>query len=156
MKTKNSVTDIKISEIMTRNVETVSPVDSIKDAINVMVESKLTTIPVINGDAKCIGILSRSDLSEMFLEEDSELSQALDTDRISLKWLQQSLDTTDVRQVKELMTYEVATIQAEQTLAEACQMMSRLHVHHLPVVDERESVVGIVSAFDVVTAVAKI
>ena len=156
MKTKKSVTEIKINEIMTKHVEAVSPVDSIKDAVSLMVDSKLSTIPVINGEYRCVGILSRSDLTEMFLQEDSELSRALDTDLLSLKWLQDSLDTSDVRQVKELMTYEVATIRADQTLTDACKEMARLRVHHLPVVDDRETVVGIVSAFDVVTAVAEV
>ena len=156
MKTKNPVTEIKISEIMTKNVETVSPIDSIKDAVNLMMDSKLTTVPVINGDFQCIGILSRSDLTEMFLQEDSELSQALDTDLIALKWLQQSLDTSEVRQVKELMTYDVITIRADQPLVAACKEMSRLGVHHLPVVNEGDVVVGIVSAFDIVAAIAKV
>ncbi len=156
MKTKNSVTEVKISEIMTKNVETVSPTDSIKDAVNLMMDSKLSTIPVINGDYQCVGILSRSDLTEMFLQEDSDLSQALDTDLIALKWLQQSLATSEARQVKELMTYEVATIRADQSLADACKEMARLQVHHLPVVDGRDTVVGIVSAFDVVSALAKV
>lgn len=155
MKTKNSVAEIKISDIMTKNVETVSPADSIKDAVNLMMDSKLSTIPVINSEYQCVGILSRSDLTEMFLQEDNELSQALDTDLIALKWLQQSLDTSEVRQVKELMSYEVATIRSDESLMHACKEMARLQVHHLPVVDDSDTVVGIVSTFDVVAAIAK-
>lgn len=155
MKTRNPVTEVNVSEIMTTHVEVVSPTDSIKDAVSLMVDSKLTTIPVVNGDAKCIGILSRSDLTEMFLQEDSELSRAVDTDRLALKWLKDSLDTSDVRQVKELMTYDVVTIRADQSLSVACKEMTKQRVHHLPVVNDREIVVGIVSAFDVVKAVAE-
>jgi CBS domain-containing protein len=54
------------------------------------------------------------------------------------------------------MSYDVATIRADQSLIEACQEMSRLRVHHLPVVDNRDTVVGIVSAFDIVAAIAKV
>lgn len=155
MKTKQSITEVKIVDIMTSNVETLSPGDTIQDAVRLMVEFNITTVPVVNFENKCVGILSRSDLTEMFMEEDSELSRVIDMDRLSLEWLHRSLDTGDSRQVKELMTYEVKSIRDDQNLIAACRLMAELHIHHLPVVDANDSVVGIVSAFDVVNAVAR-
>ena len=57
--------------------------------------------------------------------------------------------------MKELMTYDVATINANQSLKEASQAMVRQKIHHLPVIDEKEQITGIVSAFDIVKAVAE-
>ena len=156
MKTSKAVSDVKVSEIMTRHVDTLSPGDTIQDAVKLMVEGSLSTVPVVDAHNKCVGILSRSDLTEMFLEEDSTLSHALDTERLSVEWLSRSLDTSDVRKVKELMTYEVTTIRSDLGLIDACKQMARLKVHHLPVVDENEIIAGIVSAFDVVTAIAEL
>lgn len=154
MKTGKSVADVTVADVMTHRVEMLAPGDSIKDAVTLMLDCKLSTIPVVDGECKCIGMLSRSDLTEMFMQEDRELSSVLDTERLSMDAINRSQDTSEARIVKEFMTYEVATIRLSQTLTEGCQVMARHQIHHLPVVDETEKVVGIVSAFDVVKAVA--
>lgn len=154
MKTQNPISNVQISEAMTRRVETLSPSDTIKDAVTLMMDSKLSTVPVVDGENRCIGILSRNDLTEMFLNEDNVLASVLDTDRLSLEWLNRSLDTGDVKMVKELMTYDVTTLRSDQNLSDACREMTRHKIHHLPVVDDQNKVIGIVSTFDVVTSIA--
>ena len=154
MTTKN-VSELKVSDIMTDKVETLTPVDTIKYAASLMVDSQVTTVPVIDGKNQCVGVLSRTDLTEMFLSEDNALSSALDTDRLSVEWLNRSVDTSESRLVKEFMNYEVATIGSHQTVNAACQEMVRRQIHHLPVVNENGGVIGIVSTFDIVKAVAQ-
>jgi CBS domain-containing protein len=155
MKTQNKLTDIQIKEVMSSRVQSLMTEDTIHDAVAMMLDNGLSTVPVVDDENKCIGILSRSDMTELFLEEHNELSNVRDVPRMSLEWLSQSLDSNDVRLVKELMTYEVATINASQTLQEASQAMVRQKIHHLPVIDEKEQITGIVSAFDIVKAVAE-
>ena len=87
MKTRKQTHETTVADVMTKRVETLTPVDSIKYALSLMSEWKLTTVPVIDQHDKCIGILSRSDLTEMFLQEDGELANALDSNRLSDAWL---------------------------------------------------------------------
>lgn len=155
MKTQKRFAEIKIEDVMSNHVQTLMCDDTIQDAMALMIENKFSTIPVVDAHNKCIGILSRSDLTEIFLREDHELARVLDTDRLSMDWIQGSLETCEIRQVKELMTYEVAQIRANQSLSDACREMSQKQIHHLPVVDEDEHVVGILSTLDVVKAVAE-
>jgi len=155
MKTQKKFADIQINEIMSSRVQCLMSDDTIHDAVAMMIDNELSTVPVVDSENRCIGILSRSDMTELFLKEDNELANVLDTPRLSLQWLSQSIETSDVRLVKELMTYEVATIRANQTLKEASQEMVRQRIHHLPVVGENQHVTGIVSAFDIVKAVAE-
>ncbi|MDG2013256.1 MAG: CBS domain-containing protein [Pirellulaceae bacterium] len=143
-----------VAEIMTPRVETLSPGDTVKEAASMMIDSHVSTIPVVDGHQQCVGMLSRTDLTEMFLKEDDVLAQALDTDRLSIEWLNRSLDTSDSRTVRELMNDQVVTICGEQSLHVACQKMVASQIHHLPVVDNENQLVGIVSTFDVVKAVA--
>lgn len=146
--------EVTVSEIMTKRSETLAPADTIKDALNLMYEQKLTTIPVVDQDNRCVGILSKSDLTEMFIQEDSELANSLDADYFSLERMHRTLDTSDTRKVKELMTFDVTTVEANQTIPKACQMMLKHKIHHLPVVDEQNAVVGIVSTFDIIKVMA--
>lgn len=155
MKTDNSIADIPVSELMTKRVETLSSGDTVQEAVRLMLDSNLTTIPIVDSGNQSVGILSRSDLTEMFLQEDHELSQIVDAQWLSAERLNRALDTGNVKLVKELMTHDVATIRSDQTVVDACRLMEKNQVHHLPVVDEDAAVIGIVSAFDVVSLVAK-
>ena len=154
MKTKKPIAEIQVSEMMTRQVHSLMANDSIQDAVALMLDHNLTSIPVIGPENNCIGILSHSDLTELFLQEDDELSRVLDTPRLSMEWLNRTLDTCDARQVSELMTHEVTTIREDQTLSETCKALVRGRIHHLPVVDDQDQITGIVSAFDVVKTIA--
>jgi len=155
MKTQNKFADMKVNEIMSDRVHTLNVNDTLKDALAMMLEHQLTTVPVVDLDHRCVGILSRSDMTELFLEQDGELSNMLDTP-LSMQRLYRSLETCDVRNVSELMTYEVVSIEDGKSLTEACQQMTRQRIHHMPVVDENGRLIGIVSTFDVVKAVADI
>ena len=119
-----------------------------------MIDSHVSTILVVNGYLHCLGVLSRTDLTEIFLKEDDALAHALDTDRLSLKCLNRSLDTSDSRTVGELMNDQVVAIGGDQSLHAACQKMIASQIHHLPVVDNENHLVGIISNFDIVKAVA--
>ncbi len=155
MRVQKLLASTKIREIMARDVQAVMIHDSLKEAVALMLEHQLTTIPVVNALNHCVGILSRSDLTEFFLQEDMELARALDAGQMSMDRLSQSTLTCTNRQVKEMMTYDVAQIQEDQNLVEACCEMVRRKIHHLPVVDEDGGVTGMLSAFDIVTAIAK-
>ena len=143
-----------VADIMTQNVESLSPGDTIKEAARLMLNSGLSTIPVVDGHDQCVGVLSRNDLTEMFLNEDNELSKALHSDRLSDEWLNRSVETSQTRLVKELMNYEVITIERNHSISAACQLMVDSQIHHLPVVDEQDRVIGILSTFDVIQSVA--
>ena len=155
MKTEKTLAGVQVAEIMTRNVQTVMINDSIKDTVSLMLDHSLTMVPVIDTSNKCIGVLSRSDLTEFFLEEDLELSAA-DYQRFSMEAIHRSLETSDARQVKEMMTYDVSQIDEETSITDACREMVKKRVHHLPVVNKEGQVTGILSSFDVVAAVAEL
>ena len=154
MKTLGQLKNVKVEALMTRQMVTVMADDSVKDLAGTLLEHGLSTIPVVNSHGKCIGIISRKDLTELFLQEDVELSRLLETDRLSLEWFNQLAETTEQRSVKELMTDNVSVINTQARLADVCREMVRNRVHHLPVVDDSDKVVGIVSSFDIVDAIA--
>jgi CBS domain-containing membrane protein len=52
--------------------------------------------------------------------------------------------------VRDLMTERVFSIRADEDLARLNDLMSDLHVRHIPVVDNEENVIGIVSQRDLI------
>ncbi len=154
MTTGETLATIKVGDIMSTHVMAVMAGDSIQDAIKIMQDHELTTVPVVNTSDQCIGILSRTDLTEMFLEEDGALTQLLDTDRLSMAWFDQNVETAAGRLVNEVMTHNVTLINSGLSLQKACKAMVESSIHHLPVIDDDERLVGFVSSFDIVRAVA--
>ncbi len=154
MATLGKLANAKVSEVMTQHVISLTASDTIQEAASVMLEHGFSTVPVVNTNNKCIGILSRSDLTELLLQQDDELSRLLDTDRLSLEWFNRTMETTDSRSVNELMSDNVSLVHENTSLPDACREMVRNRVHHLPVVNKDDKVVGIISTFDIVNAVA--
>lgn len=59
-------------------------------------------------------------------------------------------------QVREIMTAPVVTARPEWTLVECSRMMQERNIHHLPVVDEQDVVIGMISATDIFIAAEEI
>jgi CBS-domain-containing membrane protein len=57
--------------------------------------------------------------------------------------------------VQSFMSEAVATVRADTTIAEATREMLRQRVHHLPVVDAKNHLIGIISTMDVLEQFAK-
>ena len=63
------------------------------------------------------------------------------------KIVAQGKDPSKVK-VKEIMSSPLNTISPEMTIAECARVMKEKRIHHLPVVDEQGTVIGMISAND--------
>jgi len=59
---------LKVEQIMTREVVTVKPESSILDAARLMLERKISGMPVIGVHGSVVGILTESDIFKMLVE----------------------------------------------------------------------------------------
>ena len=64
---RNLIRTIKIKEIMTEHVITISPDVSVKEAARVMIDKKIGCLPVVNGE-KRVGLLTETDILRYFAE----------------------------------------------------------------------------------------
>jgi CBS domain-containing protein len=64
---RNLIKTIKIKEIMTEHVITISPDVSVKEAARVMIDKKIGCLPVVNGE-KLVGLLTETDILRYFAE----------------------------------------------------------------------------------------
>ena len=151
----DSVYDKRVKEILTRETVKLDAADTIHEALTLMGENRVSALPVVDRKNRCIGILSTADLVDMTRDTDEELRQ-LDmmdsgTTKILVDKLAHSLGN---EKVQAYMTDAVTTVGLETPIARAAREMLRNHVHHLPVVDGDDHLKGILSAMDIVAAVA--
>ena len=64
---RNLIKTIKIKEIMTEHVITISADVSVKEAARVMIDKKIGCLPVVNGE-KLVGLLTETDILRYFAE----------------------------------------------------------------------------------------
>ena len=116
---------MKISEVMTRTVETVSPDQTAKEAASFMLRAEAGSIPVCEND-RVIGMITDRD--------------------IAVRGVAEGLGP-DAR-VRDLMSKGVVCAHEDDDLDEVARRMSNEQVRRLPVLDSNERLVGIVSLGD--------
>ena len=144
----------RIREVMVKDVVFVHGQDDVREALGLMVENAVTSLPVVDRRDRCVGVLSSTDFLDVTRELDEEISDVTRVSELSQQWLLEKLSEQgfERKTVKELMTNRVVTIGAEALLSEAAREMLRHRVHRLPVVDEKDRLMGIVSTMDLLQA----
>jgi len=150
-----STNQLRVREVMSKDVVVVSPADTLHDAFELIVENRVSALPVVDGHDRCVGMLSTSDLIDLTHELEDELQNLGRADESGRPLLIERLaEAFGGEKVSAYMTESVAMIGAEIPLSEAAGMMLRNRVHRLPVVDDRKRLLGILSTTDIVAAVA--
>lgn len=116
-----------ILEIKGKDVWTISPDDSVFDALRLMARVDVGALMVMDGN-KLIGIISERDYARKVILVGKSSKETL---------------------VKEIMTKKVVTIHPMQTCEECMDLMTKNQIRHLPVMDDGE-LIGVVSIGDVV------
>ncbi len=135
---------LKLRDIMTRDVLTVPPDLTIREAAEIFSTERLGGAPVV-AHGRIVGMLSASDLLDFIASLPAEPPEAAGgTDHGIL----------EMHVVEEAMTRApVRTLAPDDPVTLAADVLKRERLHRLPVV-EADRLVGIVSTVDLVTALA--
>lgn len=120
---------MKVSEIMTRAVETVSPGDTIQVAAKMMDELNVGVLPVCDG-RRLVGVITDRDITVRATSAGK---------------------APDGCNVAEVMTAEVDWCLEDDAVDEAAEKMQARQIRRLPVVDRDRRLVGILSLGDIAT-----
>lgn len=145
----------RVKEIMSRDVVTVRAGDTVHEALTLMGENRVSALPVVDNQDHCIGILSTSDLVDMTRDVDDDLYQLDLVDSTSRRFLLDKLThSMGNESVQSYMSESVTAIDPESTIGKATRELLRNRIHHLPVVDGKNHLVGIVSTMDILAELA--
>lgn len=138
---------MRIRELMTTDVITISPASSLKEAARRMVEAGISGIPVTDDAGKLLGIITEAD----FLSTESERSGTSRALRLLRVFTGDAEPFSQERRVEDVMTRDVITIGSDADHSEAARIMERTGVKRLPVVDGGK-LRGVVSRADILRA----
>lgn len=120
------VYDMKVKDIMTKNVASLNPEDTVEHAAQLMKEYNIGSLPICN-EEKVIGIITDRDIATRSSAEGENVQK---------------------QTVRDIMTSNPVTIKSDMDIKDAARIMSERQIRRLPVV-ESNSLVGMLSLGDV-------
>ena len=142
---------MRVSDIMAREVVSVPPDASVREVASLMLERRISGVPVVDAEGKVLGVVSEGDLIRR---------PEIETDLAGRSWL--SIFVSDEerarefvkshgRRAREVMTQPAVCVAPETPLDEAVRVMERHHIKRLPVI-EQGKLVGLMTRADLVRA----
>ena len=120
---------MKVRDVMTRDVELVTPDTSLQDAARKMRDTDTGFLPVGEND-RLVGTLTDRDITIRSTAEGQDPKSA---------------------KVRDAMTDELVFVLEESEATEAADLMARRQIRRLPVLDQDKRLVGVVSLGDLAT-----
>jgi CBS domain-containing protein len=134
---------VLVREVMTHEPVTVRTFTTVKQALRVLAEHRVTVLPVLSG-GRVVGVVSEADLVRDLLSPDPrahEIPPHESPDR--------------PRVVEEVMSTHVLATSPEADLAEAVDLLTSTSAKCLPVLDPHDRLLGVLSRSDVVRLLAR-
>jgi CBS domain-containing membrane protein len=141
--------EITCAQIMSRDVAAVQPQTPLREAWKLLINHRIKALPVTAADGGLVGIVTQTDfMRASLLAQDGRLHLGW---RIRVgnrfRLARQSKHT-----VADIMTRRVQSAVPETMIAKLVPPMADMGLHHMPVVDANNRVVGIVTQSDLIAA----
>ena len=146
---------MQVKDVMTQNVISVGADEPIVKAARVMLQNRISGLPVVDAKGELVGVVTEGD----FLRR-----REIGTERQRPKWLEfvlgpgklaQEYVQTSGRKVAEIMTPNPWTVGEDDPLEDVVEVMERRHIKRLPVIRDGR-MVGIVSRSNLMHALASL
>ena len=117
----------RVRDVMTANPATVSEKDSIRDVARIMAREDTGIVPVVDGK-KIIGLITDRDIVVRLVAEGKDLANS---------------------RVNEVMSKSVRSVKEDTPISEVLDLMSNAQIRRVPVVNQNNELVGILSIGDI-------
>jgi CBS domain-containing protein len=119
------------SDVMVKDVITVTESTPLKDVARMFVEKKITGAPVVNAQGELVGVISETDIIRKTT----------------------SIGAWSPSTVGQIMTKPAVTVPPGESLQRVCEMMYNRRIHRV-VVAEGSQIKGILTTMDILRAIA--
>lgn len=145
---------MKVKEIMTKEIKSISGEISAKEAMNLLFKYKISGLPVLDKNDKLIGMFTEKDILKTVLPSYVEQVGRFVYEE-NPKIVKKKMQSLDRIKVKEIMRKDVVTVNEDTALCEVARLMLTQKIRRIPILNKDKKVVGIVAREDVVRAFAK-
>ena len=151
---------ITVKDAMQKNVIKFKDTDTISYVAEVLREKKISGAPIVNDESKVIGIVSEGDIMKLIEVHSPNLNLILPApfDLIELP-VRMEYEYEEIANgvrkaasvlVGEIMTKKVFTVKENFSISDAAEIMDKHKVNRLPVVDDDDKLIGIITRGDII------
>jgi CBS domain-containing protein len=141
---------MKVEEIMTTDVKTVTEDMLVKDAANLMCFNKISGLPVVDNDNNMVGVLSEKDVLQKMFPDMAELIK--EEGIPNFEAMESGYSEALQLKVGDIMTRMVASVSGDMPIMKAASLMCVRKIRRIPVTNGTQ-LIGIVSIGDVHKAI---
>lgn len=134
-----------VRDVMSTDVVTVSRTATVKAALVLLARHHITSMPVLDRDGRICGVVSEADLVRDLVPVDPRAHELPVDD----EWRDRP------RTVGEVMTTHVLSVQRDTDVAAVVELVTDTAVKSVPVLDDEQRVVGVLSRSDLVRVLAR-
>ncbi|GAB4846962.1 CBS domain-containing protein cbsx1, chloroplastic [Ancistrocladus abbreviatus] len=152
-----------VGDFMTRkeNLKIVKPSTTVDEALETLVENRITGFPVIDDDWKLVGLVSDYDLLALDSISGTGRTDASMFPEVGSTWkvfneIQKLLSKTNGKVVADVMTAAPVVVRENTNLEDAARLLLETRYRRLPVVDAEGRLVGIITRGNVIRAALQI
>ena len=145
---------MKIKEIMTREVKSISPDATVPEALDLLEKLEISGLPVIDEKDKLLGMFTEKDILSHILPSYIHNVGRFVYEQNPKATKRKFAELSKIK-VRQLMRHDVVTVTEDTTLCEVARMMLTQKARRIPVLDKSGKVVGIVARCDVLKAFEK-
>ncbi|XP_074302454.1 CBS domain-containing protein CBSX1, chloroplastic-like [Silene latifolia] len=152
-----------VGDFMTtrENLAVVKPTTTVDEALEILVEKRITGFPVIDDDWKLVGLVSDYDLLALDTISGTGLGEASMFPEVDSSWkvfneLQKLLSKTNGKLVADVMTQAPLVVRQTTNLDDTARLLLETKYRRLPVVDADGKLVGIITRGNCIRAALQI
>ncbi len=143
-------------EIMTTTIVTVTPDTCAQDVARILLEHRISAVPVVNAQGEVVGMVSEGDLTgrkeiRRLERRDWWLSMLAEGEQLAPEFV--SNLQTQTRKAHEIMSSPVIVISEDTQACDIAQLLTERNIKRVPVVKDGH-MVGLVSRADLLKAFA--
>jgi CBS domain-containing protein len=153
---------LRVKDIMTRDVVTVTPGTTVRDAANLLAQKGISGVPVVDG-ARLVGVFSESDILRSLSTVKKDIRMVYPSisplgiafqEEVSQREMIEAYGEAGKKTVGDVMTKSIVTVDPEATVNDAIIRMTDNKINRLPVLD-KGVLVGIVTRGDIIKGLAQ-
>lgn len=143
--------DMLVRDVMTTDVITVEKFDNVLAVADILASRNISGLPVVDKQRKVIGIITQADILSVVGVRKGHTFKDLLRHMLGEPLLERR--TGDI--VGDVMTSSILTTNPLANIAEVVRIMDEKKIRRLPVIDDNNKLVGIISRADILKAVLR-
>ena len=153
--------ETKVSEIMTKQVISVSPETTLDKATELMTENDISGLPVEDENNKLVGIITERDIIKFsssthvipLISTSGWISPHTDVTNIAS--FRQGVELLTNTKVNNVMNSNVKYVKEDTPINEVAKIMEKNRINRIPIVDNDKKLCGIITRQDLVNYIAE-